>query len=712
MSFVSSRCFLSASSVAFAFATASLALSHGLMAQIPASGIVTDASGVNIHFTHPQEGELEMIRAAGFKWIRMDLTWEATERKKGVYDFAAYDHLMKSLEAQGLRAVFILNYSNKNYEPLRSITSEEGKAAYARWAVAAVQHYRGKGVIWEIWNEPNIEGFWKPKPDVEAYVKMARVGCQAIKEAAPDECVVGPASSTIDLEFLEGCFKGGLLEWWQAVSVHPYRQGGPESVAAEYHALRQLIGKHAPAGKKVAVLAGEWGYSEAWSNFDASLQGKMLTRQWVVNAASAVPVSIWYDWKDDGPDPKEAEHRFGTVERQHFPGRTAAYNAKPAYLAAQTFNRELEGFHFVKRINLGNLDHHGYLFERAGAQCLVAWTAGGVPASVKVRVSPGTISAVGHLGQVLPPLSGGELQLALTDAPVYVKFQEIDPLLRQAMEAVPMKLTVLPCAGDRAAVQVTTYGEHPVTGKVKLIGMEGLEVQEVVQSLKLAPDQAATTVLFPLKASVSPSYRLGAELEVNGQTLLTVPARHFVAQPAELANGLRTFVTGDDKVSGKAELSRGTAPIAPPVGSADAWRLKCTFGAGWKFAQIIGAEGARYRVAGGPEAGPIDRVIRFGMWVHGDNSKTALRLRLQDAAGRTWQSDGPNVNWTGWRFVEFKLDERTSHWGGNAAGAKDAPAKAVPVAPLIWDTVLLLDNPARTACEVEIWFQPPLLLEE
>ena len=35
-----------------------------------------------------------MIAAAGFKWVRMDLTWAATERVRGEYDSSAYDRLV------------------------------------------------------------------------------------------------------------------------------------------------------------------------------------------------------------------------------------------------------------------------------------------------------------------------------------------------------------------------------------------------------------------------------------------------------------------------------------------------------------------------------------------------------------------------------------------------------------------------------------------
>ena len=62
-----------------------------------------DGLGVNIHFTEPQPGELEMIRTVGFRWVRMDFTWAATEREAGRYDFAKYDSLLAALEKGAAR---------------------------------------------------------------------------------------------------------------------------------------------------------------------------------------------------------------------------------------------------------------------------------------------------------------------------------------------------------------------------------------------------------------------------------------------------------------------------------------------------------------------------------------------------------------------------------------------------------------------------------
>src|SRR5206468_6291427 len=130
------------------------------------------------------------------------------------------------------------------------------------------------------------------------------------------------------------CFKAGLLEYWDAVSVHPYGQEPPEGRAEQYRSLRLLIDKHKPlakADKPIPILSGEWGYSSITSGVDETSQGKYLARQWLFNLSQEIPLSIWYDWHDDGEDPKEPEHHFGTVRHAYHDGRDPCYEPKPAY---------------------------------------------------------------------------------------------------------------------------------------------------------------------------------------------------------------------------------------------------------------------------------------------------------------------------------------------------------------------------------------------
>ena len=71
--------------------------------RFPPALVVPDALGVNIHFTDPKPGEMEMLAGAGFRWVRMDFNWGGTERKAGEYDFGAYDRLMAALDPHGVR---------------------------------------------------------------------------------------------------------------------------------------------------------------------------------------------------------------------------------------------------------------------------------------------------------------------------------------------------------------------------------------------------------------------------------------------------------------------------------------------------------------------------------------------------------------------------------------------------------------------------------
>jgi hypothetical protein len=390
--------------------------------------------GVNIHFTDPQPGELEMLARAGFRWVRMDFAWEGTEREKGRYDFQAYDRLLAALDKHRLRALLILDYSNPHYDRGLSPSSEEGRQAMARWAAAAVRHFRGRGVLWEMYNEPNIF-FWRPKPDVDAYAKLALAVGRAIRAAEPAEIYIGPATSQVDFRFLEACFKAGLLEYWSAVSVHPYRQNGPETAAADYARLARLIEQYAPKGKKIPILSAEWGYSSAWKDFDETKQGKMLPRELLTNLANGVPLSIWYDWHDDGTDPKEPEHHFGTVAHAYRAGRQPVYDPKPAYLAAEALTTALGGFQFKRRLAGGSGEDYVLLFAKGDEIRLAAWTAG--PArTVTIPAGPGAFRVTSHTGKPLPPLSAGPAGLAvpLADAPVYLVPQGPNALLEAAGE--------------------------------------------------------------------------------------------------------------------------------------------------------------------------------------------------------------------------------------------------------------------------------------
>ncbi len=435
---------------------------------LPGEGRVSEGLGVNIHFTDPKPGELELLAASGVRWVRMDFAWSGTERERGRYDFSAYERLLAALDRHRLRALFILDYGNRLYDGGRSPASPEARAAFARWAAAAVAAFRGRGVLWEFWNEPNHPQFWKPAPAVRDYAALAREAARAIREAAPGELLSGPATSTIDLPFLEECFKAGVLEDWDAVTVHPYRQSGPETAASEYAALRRLMALHAPRGRGLPVISGEWGYSAAWKKFDEAKQGRHLARQWLVNLSNGIPVSIWYDWRDDGTDPAEAEHHFGMVSHAYRAGEDPVFAPKPAYRAAQTLTRTLAEGEFRQRLRLDDPKARVLLFARQGEPRWAAWSAAGEGRRIALAAGPGRFRTVGHTGEDLGVRTAGAdglLNLVLGEAPVYLVPEEASELSRllAAVDRVPLEV-VAPAGETELSLRV----RNPLKRSVKI----------------------------------------------------------------------------------------------------------------------------------------------------------------------------------------------------------------------------------------------------
>lgn len=341
-------------------------------------------SGVNIHFTTGHNKDLDMIATAGFKIIRMDFGWQNTEREKGVYNWSDYDELTSNLNKRGIRALYILDYSNPLYEeqieskdPIsgkitKSIAAPhhpESVEAFAKWATAAVVHFRGNEIIWEIWNEPNIN-FWRPAPDVAQYNKLAAATCKAIRKLVPEAIIIGPATSQLPVPFIESFLASGIIEYIDAVSVHPYRKYSmsPETAMEDYAKITELIDRYTPQGKsRIPIISGEWGYSSSAKGVSVETQAAYIVRMQLSNLLYGIPFSIWYDWKNDGPDPEEHEHNFGTV--------TNDLNPKPAYTAIKTLNEQLKDFTFLRRADVKKSNDFVLLFkDDKGNSKIAAWT--------------------------------------------------------------------------------------------------------------------------------------------------------------------------------------------------------------------------------------------------------------------------------------------------------------------------------------------------
>ncbi len=388
------------------------------------AGDLVSRLGVNIHFTSDDKA-LDIIAAAGFSRVRMDLGWGGVEQTKGVYDFSAFDGLVTALASRGMTLHLILDYFN----PLYPSSADAGYAdggyeatvpAFAAVSKAAAAHFAGKGVTYEVWNEEN-GGFWPPVANAAEYSELSAAAIAAVHAGDSSALVTMGGLAGFDYPFLEAALDAGGAAGANAVGVHPYRQGGAESASDDLAYMRAIVAAAMPTPPP--VWDTEWGYSSQWFGGDAgghapaawALQAQRASRELLTAWALGFPMEVYYDIRDDGTDPTNDEDNFGLIQND--------YSDKPAIVAVRTLTAAAKGRTFSGFLPVGFTSLHAMLLAGASDRVVALWSdAVGSVTSVAV---PSDGTATDMLGSPIPLSSeGGASSVTVGEVagPVFLTF--------------------------------------------------------------------------------------------------------------------------------------------------------------------------------------------------------------------------------------------------------------------------------------------------
>lgn len=246
---------------------------------------------------------LDRMQQAGIQWGRTEVCWwSLAETTPGVYNFTHpnvpgwegwdADRAIRLMREHGIEPFLILCYANPLYDQGLAPYSDTGRAAFGNYCYAAAERYRDSVTYWEIWNEPNIDLFWKPEPNAVNYARLAEVAAARIHQGDPDAMIAGGVTAGIALPFLETAFQHGLLDAVDIITVHPYRIAPPESINGEIAALRSMISTY--TDREIEIWTGEWGYNTFWSEVTPLGQAKCLARMMVNNLSQDIGLSVWF----------------------------------------------------------------------------------------------------------------------------------------------------------------------------------------------------------------------------------------------------------------------------------------------------------------------------------------------------------------------------------------------------------------------------------
>jgi hypothetical protein len=155
------------------------------------------------------------------------------------YAWGPYDAVISGLRARGLKPLVVIDTTPAWARAAGcevQTCAPANPTAYASFARAAVERYRGEVAAWEIWNEPNNGLFWGPYPDAAAYSTLLEEAYSAIKSVDPTAMVVsgglapeataitanGEATDIAPLAFAQTMFADGAGSSFDAFGWHPY----------------------------------------------------------------------------------------------------------------------------------------------------------------------------------------------------------------------------------------------------------------------------------------------------------------------------------------------------------------------------------------------------------------------------------------------------------------------------------------------------------
>lgn len=314
------------------------------------------------------ERTYELLARLGVKWARVQTGWCRCETEKGRFNFAWLDEIVDSLIRIGIQPWFNLGYGNRLYTPEAPHESavgwapthtEEARQAWLRFVRAAGEHFASRVRHWEIWNEPNGSGFWRPeKPSPAGYVDLVKLTAPELRARVPGAVLIGGALAGTPTTYLDGCLELGLAEQVDRISYHPYQLLPESGYAACIAGWREKIGRRNP---KAQLWQAECGCPSTDNGIGAltplpwneSRQARWLLRRTLNDLRLKLEHISWYNVADQvrysaafsaakaGPAAQATD--FGTGAKKtartdaHFGLlRVPDYVPKPSYFAYQT----------------------------------------------------------------------------------------------------------------------------------------------------------------------------------------------------------------------------------------------------------------------------------------------------------------------------------------------------------------------------------------
>ncbi len=408
---------------------------------------------------------MQVAAQIGIGTMRWSVEWGGAEPQPGKWDWSRMDERLAAAEQAGLQTQALLAFCAEHaatpetqelYRQARAAGRKDAwlvwnrhapdDAAWRRYVAAFVGRYQQRIALWEVWNEPDLDGFFSGSTD--EYIRMLRSAWQEAKRADPQCVVMTGGFATVtkhpgrklnpDLE------QRVLVEATDAFDIHAHHEHGTFQGFAQAVDELQRMRARMPVAKP--LYFNETAMHSAFGSERA--QALALVKKLTYARAVGAVGYTWYDLRNDGTDPADHEHNYGLLTRDFQP--------KAAYAVYNGLIARMRGTRPTGRLELGS-GRHAYVFAGAGRRLVVAWNEEpGLPDQPVAIVAPGCAagSVVDLMGNAAPlPARGGALVISTRDEPVLIELPGGEVMPQVVGPLIAVEGATLVAAGEIPALR-------------------------------------------------------------------------------------------------------------------------------------------------------------------------------------------------------------------------------------------------------------------
>lgn len=423
---------------------------------------------------------LDLMQKAGIKWIRDEMYW-SEEPKGNLIVEDLWKRYVKAAKDRGINVVLILAYGNGYYDAGFPRT-EDGIAAFARYAANLAEYFKDDIEYFEIWNEwsGGSLGASSSQPayirDARYYTEMLMPTVKAIRAVNPDAKIIAGATVGGDWNWIKGMFNDNpnyttkeVYDAIDAISMHPYsypsnpdyRADGRGSAIDDINNAASLIMQpivdnlnQSDGGerkvKPVWVTEIGWPTSlngsgviqERSAAYSSRLLAYAKANSQAGHAGKVGSINL-YEFQNGGIGSYNDEYEFGMILSRHYDEieQPVPRAAKASYISTSAFNALISTAEFVKDHSpeyahtdtvRGIPSCYVYEFKRPnGNKLMVMWanddaykstTESARTQDVTIPVENGTVRTYDMYGNSESrTVTSDEISVTLTEYPIYIE---------------------------------------------------------------------------------------------------------------------------------------------------------------------------------------------------------------------------------------------------------------------------------------------------